>query len=136
MSVAVKGEYDIHRGMLEGPLLLDAVNKLVMDSLVFEGLIGSEYRLKFSSPNLHLAISDAIQVNQSGKSFNLIGDSGFPSHAEVGSILSSVVTLTDRPGNPIPNQPIDFAIYAGGGNAVEQIIDNQGLASSWTLEHR
>lgn len=136
VSVAVMGEYDIHRGMLEGPLLLDAVNGVASyDSLAFEGLIGREYRLKFSSPNLHSAISDAIQVNQSGKPFNLIGDSGFPSHAEVGSILSSVVTLTDRPGNPIPNQPIDFAIYAGGGNAVAQIItDNQGLASaSWTL---
>ena len=135
ITVSVEGDYLSHKGFLKSELSAIAKNGLAsFRDLAFEGLINTDYRLKFTSPGLLSVTSDPIRVIHAGEPFKL-EKVGFQSNAEVNSELDITVILTDRPGNRIPEREIAFEVVAGGGSVTTPIRTNsEGVATAnWRL---
>lgn len=139
ITVTVANNLD-GKAQLSGTTIISATNGVArFEDLSFEGKIGIDYTLQFTFAGLDSVTSNSISVSEPGDPATLTVNSSHSSGAEAGSNSYATATLTDRPGNPIPNQPIAFTVTAGNGSVTTPATttDNQGVATvSWTLGTR
>lgn len=136
IAVAIGSNPD-NKGRLDGQVSVNAINgRATFAGLNFEGRIGTFYTLQFASAGLTSVTSNPISVIHPGDPTTLTASSSHSSGAVVASNVSATVTLTDRPGNPIPNQTVVFTVNAGNGSVTTpaSTTDSQGVASAdWNL---
>ena len=101
-----------------GTTTVDAINGVAsFNNLTLSGIVGIDYVLSFSSPQLALVTSNNIRVTAGPASQMAIiaGNNQTAAVATAVSVPPSVV-VRDAQGNPVAGIQVTFAIASGGGS--------------------